>query len=245
MGTLIPQNPMRRRPLLKDIFRVWCGNVVADYQVVLTRDSLILLPAENKRKRARKNSSSTVEIPGKDVVACRPASASALSAAAEGELGPPVLALVTYQRGRRATLYFHWRVKRRDEGDDESGEVRLLVDLLRVKEQWVGAIHKTFLPLRPSPVTRPGRALLANFFCAKLLVAIDPNAGEEGAALRTFKEKAADVFKDADVDYEVDEGDSANVDNETLNFCRSLYRITPGTCTRSCATRTSLVGEAW
>ncbi len=41
--------------------------------------------------------------------------------------------------------------------DDEDFEVRALVEILRVREQWVKAIHQVFFPLRSSLVSNPAR----------------------------------------------------------------------------------------
>ena len=91
-------------------------------------------------------------------------------------MGPPILMLVTYGvDNARAVLYFHWskggklggkkRGRRNrsyeDEGergeDPEDSEVRALVEVLRVKEEWVKAIHQVFFPLRSTLVSKAAR----------------------------------------------------------------------------------------
>ncbi len=144
------------------------------------------------------SSSHGIEIPGREVVACRPATTVALNT--KFNMGPPILMLVTYpasdgggsgggggvvgfarrnsssggSSGNRAVLYFHWsgvlrgggggrkgRRRRGAEGADqdqeEEADVRALVEILRVKEEWVKAIHQVFFPLRSTLVSKAAR----------------------------------------------------------------------------------------
>ena len=100
--------------ILEETFRVWCRNQVNDYQAILTPVSLILLPLT---PRAAKQSCcklcshvARIEIPGRDIVACRPSNGVALNT--RFNMGPPVFMLITYPTWSRSTsrvvLYFHW-----------------------------------------------------------------------------------------------------------------------------------------
>ncbi len=67
----------------------------------------------------------------------------------------------------RAVMYFHWsglsraqkKRRKRNQNDerDEVEAIRTLVEVLRIKDQWVNAIHQVFFPLRATLVSNTTR----------------------------------------------------------------------------------------
>ena len=212
-----PPSPRRRRVILEHTFRVWVRNQVADFEVALTSASILLQPIAPSTVKSSAcckfcSNLSCIEVDGRDIVSCRPAHGIPMNT--KFDMGPPMFMLVTYpswapKNAPRVVMYFHWVRERMgippQQILDENGN-NDLVKILKIKDEWVKAIHSMFFPNHTGPLSVSGSVRKLSFTNAflsnKILVMLNPVAGS-GQALKVFKEKIIPVFRDAGTEYEV------------------------------------------